>query len=221
MFNLSIDENAPKQHNGHDCGVFVYMYAHDFETIGRINDSTSIQKNASYFRLYMLFQFIQEINRIEIVKNNNNTINLIVSDDNNEAVIDEKSMLTNIMKSQLSSIKDVIELKYEGQIHKEANILNDIDLAESNFFRNLEYKMELDLNNENINHDELFDCSIGVNQDESFSTTIDENFLRNVVTKFIKADKAAKALLKEAGENLQMILFSISNSILIVKHVNN
>jgi sentrin-specific protease 1 len=81
MFNLLIDSDTPKQHNGYDCGIFVCMYAHDIESIGKINESTCIQKNTSYFRLYMLFQFIQEINNIEIAKKSNNTINLIVNDE--------------------------------------------------------------------------------------------------------------------------------------------
>ena len=52
--------------NNYDCGVFVCMYAHDIESIGRINnENTCIQYNTSCFRLYMLFNFIQEINNIE------------------------------------------------------------------------------------------------------------------------------------------------------------
>ena len=45
MLNLLIDSDTPKQHNGYDCGIFVCMYAQDIESIGKINESTCIQKN--------------------------------------------------------------------------------------------------------------------------------------------------------------------------------
>jgi hypothetical protein len=100
----------------------------------------------------MLFQFIQEINNIEITKKSNNTINLIVNDD--EKIIEPKSILTNIIKNQLGLLKDVIEQqRYEGNIPK-ANMSNDIDLVEMNFFKKLENSMDIDLNNDSINHNE-------------------------------------------------------------------
>jgi hypothetical protein len=33
-YNILIDSDTPKQHNGYDCGIFVCMYANDIELIG-------------------------------------------------------------------------------------------------------------------------------------------------------------------------------------------
>ena len=38
----SLDLDAPKQKNGHDCGVYVLQYAVPFIKVGRMNHTSSL-----------------------------------------------------------------------------------------------------------------------------------------------------------------------------------